>query len=230
MNFRFRAFRAINELDTCLKFKYEEHNVLEDYGIKNAVSTSNAWMHNPDIYCVVAESGDDGRVVGGLRLHLSRAGVPLPLETAIGRMDEKVFYMVENYRTNGGVAEISALWNAKVVAGSGISNLLVQAGIACCIFLQLSTVISLCAEYTQKMFEEAGFTEIKYLENEIGYPYPNNTYRAKVLALTDPQELQRAKPDVRDRIKSISTNPVQSHAEEKKGRKINIEYNLVIID
>jgi len=230
MNFRFRAFRAINELDTCLKFKYEEHNVLEDYGITNAVSTSNAWMHNPDIYCVVAESGEDGRVVGGLRLHLSRAGVPLPLETAIGRMDEKVFHMVENYRTNGGVAEISALWNAKAVAGSGISKLLVQAGIASSKFLPVKALISLCAEYTQKMFEEAGFTEIKYLQNENGYPYPNATYRAKILALPDPEKLQHAKPNIKDRIMSLSTNPVQTYVEESKGRKINIEYNLVIID
>jgi hypothetical protein len=147
---------------------------------------------------------------------------------AIGRMDRKIYSLVDEYRASGGVAEICALWNAKAVAGSGISKLLIRAGVAATKHLPVRNLLSICAEYTLKMFHDSGFREVRLRTTEEGFPYPNKSYTARVLALCDLEELRYAATADRERILSLRTEPVQTYVEEEQGHQINIEYNLAI--
>src|SRR5688572_21284352 len=97
-HFRFRAFKATNELQTCLKFKEEHQNVLRDYGITNVTSNNDAWMYDPAMFCIVAEQ--NRKIVGGVRLQVSTRRGLLPVENAIGKMDELIYTVVDKYRNS----------------------------------------------------------------------------------------------------------------------------------
>ena len=52
---RIRAFRAIDDLETCLKFVSGHRRVLSIYGIENITTNTEDWMFNPGIFVVVVE-------------------------------------------------------------------------------------------------------------------------------------------------------------------------------
>ncbi len=228
MYLKFRAFRAISDLDTCLKFAEEHRNVLRDYGITNITTNNESWMYNPNIYCIIAQSTIDNKILGGVRIEISAEDNLLPVELAIGKMDAAIHRIVKNFRDGGGIAELCALWNAKAVAGIGLSMLLIRAGIAAASQLQISTLISICADYTLKMFQRAGFIIDQSLGLDGGFPYPNEKYTARVLGIMNARDLSTASDFDRTRIESLRENPVQVFAEQGTNREINVEYNLLI--
>jgi hypothetical protein len=224
-HFRFRAFKAANELQTCLKFKEEHQNVLKDYGITNVTSNNDAWMYDPAMFCIVAEQ--NRKIVGGVRLQISTRRGSLPVEAAIGKMDELIYTVVDRYRNAGGIAELCALWNARGVAGTGISKVLVRTGVAAAIQLPVKSLLSICADYTIAMFQEAGFREVKELSRKNGYPYPNNTYQARVLKVEDSGFLTQAGHYAGERIKSLRESPIQQHIETDLNRPLKADYDLI---
>jgi len=229
MQLHFRAYKAINELDTCLKFIEEHRNVLRDYNISNITTNTEEWMHNPNVYCVIAQDLSNNKIVGGLRIHISDGSSALPVELAIGRMDQRIHSVVENFRKNGGVAELCALWNAKAIAGAGVSTLLVRAGIAVSNQLEIQTLMCICADYTLNMFQNAGFIADHSLGLNGGFPYPNANYTARVLGIMNPHSLESANAFDRERMESLRSFPVQRFAEQGTNQKIDVYYNLVIV-
>lgn len=130
MELEFNAFRAVEDYETCVLFKEGHQNVLRDYGITNITTNNDSWMYNPNIYCIVAQTSVDKKVLGGIRIQISDENNLLPVEAAIGKMDGRIYDLVKDFRNKGGVGELCALWNAKVIAGMGISILLTRAGIS----------------------------------------------------------------------------------------------------
>lgn len=230
MYLRFKAFRAIDDLNTCLKFVEGHRNVLKDYGITNITTNSEEWMGQPDIYCLVAEESRTGEIIGGARLHLSTLGRPLPVELAVGRMDESIFSLVNHSRVNGGIGEFCALWNAKRVAGAGISLLLVRAGVALAWQLNIRSLISICAEYTLRLFQRTGFVINERLGDGGVFPYPNETYKARVMQLADTSTLGDATGADRERIMALRANLQQEAVEEGTIGQVTVRYELNIVE
>ncbi|MES2681426.1 MAG: hypothetical protein V4635_16135 [Bacteroidota bacterium] len=228
MYLKFRAFRAINDLDSCLKFAQEHRNVLRDYGITNITTNTESWMYNPNIYCVVAESATDNKILGGVRVEISSENNFLPVELAVGKMDAAIYDIVKNFRHNGGIGELCALWNARAVAGIGLSMLLIRAGIAATSQLQVETLISICADYTLKMFQKVGFIVDHTLGLNGEFPYPNKKYTARVLGIMNAIKLDSTSEFDKERIESLRKNPQQSFTEQGTNREIHVDYNLVI--
>lgn len=226
MRLRIRTYRAVEEPDTCDRFVFEHRNVLKDYGITNVTTNNEEWMFNPTVICVIAESMQDNRVVGGLRLQISDENNFLPVEQAIGRMDTKIFDLVKNLRDAGGVAELCALWNAKIVAGKGLSPLIVRAGIAMANQLQVGTLMCICADYTLKMFEKVGFVMHASLGEHGEFPYPNHNYKAKVLGILSTLNFSNADEYERVRMNSLRENPIQHFMEQGLHETIEVDYHL----
>jgi len=226
--FKFRAFKAVNELQTCLKFKEEHRNVLSDYGITNVTSNNDAWMYDPAVFCIVAEQ--EGKIVGGVRLQMSTQRGSLPVERAIGKMDKVIFGVIDRYRNSGGVAELCALWNGRKVAGTGISKLLVRTGVAASIQLPVKSLVSICADYTITMFRDCGFDEVAELSRPEGYPYPNENYQARVLKIDDTRFLNSNDQNSVERIASLRNLPKQEFIETDFSQKLKAEYHLLFND
>ncbi len=227
MRLKFIAFRAINEPELCERFKEGHRNVLLDYGIANITTNTNEWNKNPNMYCIVAINQENEQLVGGIRIQISDENTYLPVEAAIGKMDARIHDIVTSFRNKGGVGELCALWNAKAVAGIGISILLTRAGISVTNQLTIQTLMGICADYTLKMFQQVGFVVENNLGNNGEFPYPNPSYTARVLGIMNASSLETAAAYDKERMSALREQPVQVCVEKEK-MEVTIDYNLII--
>lgn len=224
----FRAFRAINEYDTCLLYKTGHVNVLKDYGITNVTSNNDEWMHNPNMYCVIAQIAETDELVGGIRVQISDESNLLPVEKAIGHLDDRIHNIVSTYRLDGGVGELCALWNAKSIAGLGVSVLLTRAGISITNQLDFQTLVGICGDYTLDMFQRVGFV----VNNDLGlngeFHYPHPGFIARVLGIMNASTLDTAHEYDKERMQTLRDNPILFAIEKGTKEEIEVDYKLVI--
>ena len=217
----------MDEPETCNLYKEGHISVLKDYGVTNVTSNNNDWMVNPNIYVVVAESVIDGELLGGIRVQISDENTMLPIEKAIGKLDPRIHDIVRMYRQRG-VSELTALWNAKKIAGKGVSTLLSRAGISILNQLTCETMIGICAEYTLEMFRRVGFV----VDNSLGlngeFPYPNENYITRVLGILNASTLATAHEYDKMRMESLRDFPKQTYIEKETDVEIEIHYNLIL--
>lgn len=226
-SFVFRAYRAIVEPETCTRFMEGHKSVLLDYGITNITTNNAEWTKDPNMYCVIAEIAETGEMIGGVRVQVSSKGKPLPVEKAVGDKDPKVEALITNYRENGGVGELCALWNAKKVAGIGISLLLIRAGISIVNQVSIASLVTICADYTLPMVKRVGFIVEDSLGNDGEFVYPNENYIARVLRRINTITLDTANPYDRERILFLRDNPEVTYQElGHKDQIVTIEYQL----
>ena len=227
-SFNIWAFRAIDQMELCKEYIKGHVKVLTDYGITNITSNNNLWVNNSNMYCVVLMDSNTNELLGGIRVQISDETFPLPVATAIGKMDNKIYSIIESYRLNGGVGELCGLWNSNKIAGYGTSILLIRAGISITEQLKIKTLIGICAQYSLKMFQNVGFVIDKDLGNMGDFPYPNDTYTANVVGILNSKTLSTSNSLDRNRIISIRNEPSQTYIENGPKGDININYNLII--
>jgi hypothetical protein len=226
MKLKFRAFRAIDDNETCLRYVEGHVNILKDYGVTNVTSSKNEWIYNPSIYCVIAES-ESGELLGGIKVQKADGIHPLPVELAIGEMDGRIYDIVKQY-TMEGTGELCGLWNSKTVAGYGISVLLVRAGISIINQLKFTTLMGICGGYTLEMFRKVGFVVDKSLGIDGEFVYPNENYIAWVLGILNAKTLETADPVDKERMLDLRLNPIQNTKEAGPRGGLEVEYNLVV--
>lgn len=223
--FTFRAFHAVTDIEICKKFLEGHVKVLQDYGITNITTNNNEWMTWDSVWGIVAEK-PDGTVVGGIRIQKADGIHLLPVEKAIGKMDPNIFKIVERY-VDEGVGELCALWNAKEVAGMGLSLLLTRAGISIVNQVGCKTLMGICADYTMKMFKQVGFVVDGTLGNNGEFVYPNENYIARVLGILNAKDISTAEEYDRERMLNLRSNPRQRYFESGPGGIAHeIEYYL----
>lgn len=224
----FKAFRAIDEPVICEQYKKGHVSVLIDYGITNITTNNDDWMRNPNMYCIIAIDEEEQEIVGGIRVQVSDEATLLPVEKAIGRMDDRIFGIVKNFREHGGVGELCALWNAKKIAGLGISILLTRSGISITNQLGIKTLVGICADYTLKMFKQVGFVVDQSLGKNGEFAYPNDTYVARVLGIMNASTLDTAQDYDKERMNSLREQPEQATFEKGTRQDVKIKYELKI--
>lgn len=222
----FQGFKATSNKEICNRFKQGHEQVLIDYGITNITTNTFEWMNNPNVYGVVAINKATEEVVGGIRIQISDEQTPLPVELAVRKMDPQITEIVKNFRENGGVAELCALWNAKSVAGLGVSALLTRASIAATIQLNFQTLMGICADYTLKMFNRVGFRVNPNLGKSGKFNYPNENYIAQVLGIMNAITLDTAHEYDKQRMLSIRENLEQTYIENEGKTDIQVDYKL----
>lgn len=224
--FTFRSFTAIKDLDTCERYLDGHVQVLRDYGITNITTNNRLWMDLPSVHGIVAED-EEGKVVGGVRVHIADGIHPLPVEKAVGYMDPKVAHVINEYFDDG-TGELCGLWNAKSVAGIGISLLLVRAGIAIVNQIRLGSLFTICGDYTMPMVRRVGFIVENGIGNNGEFFYPKDDYIARVLRKMNAETLETADEYDRDRIFDLRNNPIQHTIEQGPKGEIDIDYQLLI--
>ncbi|MBO9699132.1 MAG: hypothetical protein J7604_02925 [Sporocytophaga sp.] len=222
----FKAFKATSSIETCRKFREGHKKVLFDYGISNITTNNDDWMFYESVYGITAED-EHGEIVGGIRIHVADDDHPLPVEDAVGEIDPKIFGLIRQY-SNTGTGELCGLWNAKSVAGIGISLLLIRAGISVVNQIKLNSLFTICADYTMPMVKKVGFEVEDSLGNKGEFIYPNENYIARVLRRMNAITLETAQPEDRERILNLRNNPVQITSEQGPKGDISINYNLII--
>lgn len=227
---KIRAYRAIDDLESCRKYAEGHEGVLKSYGITKVTSANFEWFYNPEVYVIAVEEND--RVLGGARIHGSGGNQPLPVEEAIGQMDPGIYDLVRS-ATGEKVGELCGLWNSKEIAGRGLSVLLTKAcvakvGVAIANVLELKSLFVLCAPYTIKMTQDVGFEIVTDLGKEGAFPYPKDDMLATVLMIKDVADLTKARQENREDIFDLRNSPKQVRKEQGSKGLLDIEYDLYI--
>ncbi len=226
LKLKFKAFHPIKDVELSERYLNGHKKVLQDYGITNITTNNRVWLDMECVYAIVAQN-EEGELVGGIRLQMADGVHPLPVEKAIGHMDARIHDVVKKYADHG-VGELCALWNAKQVAGYGISVLLTMAGISIANQVKCSTLMGICGDYTLEMFQNVGFV----VDNTLGiggeFYYPKEDFIARVLGILNSKTLDTAKPSYKERMIDLRNNPVQTFIETGPKGAIEIEYDLII--
>lgn len=227
--FTFNAFRAIDEPDICDQFIEGHANVLREYGVTKVTSSNNEWKFNPFVYVVTVHEDATGKVVSGLRIHISSPDYPLPLEGAISQVDIRIQDLVTEYREAGGTGEIGGLWNSRAISGYGIGALfLSRTSLVIAEQLNVPSLFALCAEYTLKPTLQKGFEIEEKIGNNGTFFYPKLDLVATLAVLKDVKNLPLALKEERDYIFDLRADLVSKKIEETPKGPIEINYNLKI--
>lgn len=225
---RLRAFRAIDEPDTCALFVDGHTNVLTSIGVKKVTSSKNGWTTNPAVFVIVVESMDGKRVFGGARVHVSGGSEPLPIEQAVSLLDPSIHKLVWEYSRQG-TGEVCGLWNSAELQGYGIGTpLLIRTGIALASQVGLKTLFALCAPYTVKPVVNCGMELVSNVGNKGTFYYPKLDLIATAMVLNDLNEMSLAQQEDRDEIMKMRNNPDSWTITELKQKKITIHCALTL--
>lgn len=227
---RIRAFRAVDDPETCQKFIDGHRNVLEYHGIIKVTSSNNEWANNPAVFVIVVESLDGSKLYGGARVHAADGITRLPIEDATGYMDEKIYEIVAICAQHG-TGELCGLWNSKEVAGLGIGSLFPSiAAVVIAEQLGLSTMFSLCSPATVRFNQWIGSTVLKTVGNDGTFYYPKLDLLATAVFLSDAETLANAHPTQREKMLYLRKH-LKSVSEEKspfKNISVIVHYDLEI--
>lgn len=225
---KIKAFRADQDREECIRYVEGHHKVLEAYGVTKVTSADLSWMEEPYTYIVLVEAQETGEVLGGGRIQLAGGKIPLPIETAIDKMDTRIYDIVKEKAKNG-TAEYCGLWNSKKIAGYGIGSVvLMRVGIAILDKLNIGSLFGFCSPATLKNCLKVGYQIIKSIGINGTFYYPKEDLLATALLISDPITLQYAQPDERNKIFNMRENPVQKTIEHGIKGEIEVEYNLEI--
>lgn len=225
---RLRAFRAIDDLETCEKFLEGHALVLTNIGITKVTSSKNEWISNPGVFVIVVESLDGEKIFGGARVHVSFGEYQLPIEEATSLLDPSIHDLVWRYSKEG-TGEICGLWNSQELAGYGIgSPLLIRTGIAISSQIGLSSLFALCAPYTVKPVVNCGMVLEDSIGNKGTFYYPKLDLLATTMILKNVQTLSMALEEDKTAIFSMRSNPNNLTINELKGKDITVHFALKI--
>ena len=225
---RLRAFRAIDEPDTCDLFIEGHTHVLTSIGVTKVTSSKHEWTKNPAAFVMIVESMDGKRVYGGARVHVAGGSEPLPIEQATGAMDKGIFDLVWQFAQNG-TGELCGLWNSREIAGYGIGCIfLIRTAVAVAHQIGLTSLFALCAPYTIKPVECVGMQ----LENSIGndgtFYYPKLDLVATTMLLKDVATMTHAAPEDKEAVFRIRENLSVVRTEVLRRKEIVIHYDVKI--
>jgi hypothetical protein len=225
---RIRAFRATDDIETCLKFISGHQKVLENHGVRNVTSSTAEWIYSPAVFVIVVESLDRMKLYGGARMHAANGKTPLPIEAATGDMDPKIYEYVRKYAKNG-TGELCGLWNSIEVAGLGIGSYFPsRAAVVILDQLGLESVFSLCSPATLRFNQWIGSKPFAEVGNQGTFYYPKIDLLATAVFLSDPQTLSSAHPREREKMLWLRHN-LECINEEKSPFKnicVKVHYEL----
>jgi hypothetical protein len=226
---RLRAFRAIDEPETCALFIEGHTHVLTSIGVTKVSYSKNEWTRNPAAFVMVVESMDGKKVYGGARVHVAGGTEPLPIETATGAMDPGIFDLVWHFAKNGGTGELCGLWNSREIAGYGIGSIfLIRTTVAISYQIGIQSLFALCAPYTIPPGKAVGME----LEDSIGkdgtFYYPKLDLVATTMVLKDVPTLIKAYEEDKKAIIDIRENLEITRDEILRRKQITIHYDIKI--
>ncbi|MBE7175966.1 MAG: hypothetical protein INR69_06155 [Mucilaginibacter polytrichastri] len=225
---RLRAYRAIDEPETSLKFIKGHEHVLTSIGVQKVTSSKNEWMENPAAFVLVVETMDGQRVLGGARVHVAGGSELLPIEQATGKFDPYIHDLVRGYAQQG-TGEICGLWNSREISGYGIGCIfLIRAAVAISEQIGIQSLFALCAPYTIKPVVSCGMQLEDSVGNKGTFYYPKLDLLATSMILKDVPTLHKAEDDDREAIMKIRREADVIRIEELRRRQIEIHYQTTI--
>ncbi|RAJ37136.1 hypothetical protein [Pedobacter cryoconitis] len=224
-----RTFRAPDDPEACSKFIVGHKRLLELYGITQITSNKQDWVEDPKTMVILVEDKETKFVYGGARIQVKTDQYELPIASAIGKYDPKIYDMINADEERGGTCELCGLWNSREVAGMGIgSHVLARVGSVLAAKLPIVSLFVLCAPVTVRMGKRVGCVIETSLGNNGLFYYPKDDLVATAMRLRNPFDLSNADDSEREKILSLRDNPHQLFEERGPKGMYQLEYNLDI--
>ncbi|GEP95755.1 hypothetical protein [Chitinophaga cymbidii] len=220
-----RAFIAPEDPEACMRF-YEGHSKLLEihFGIAKITSGNVDWINHKNTIVIIVEDETGTKTYGGARVQLADGEIPLPIETAIGKYDPKIYTDVRP-----GSAEICGMWNSKEVAGMGIGSLILcRVAVALMSQLPIDRVHVLCAPITTRMGKRVGAVIDTSLGNEGIFYYPKDDFIATAMIIKDVDVLSSAEPKERELMFDLRQNFNQIRTETGPKGNFEVFYQLAL--
>lgn len=225
---RLRAFRAIDDPESCRLFLEGHAHVLTSIGVTKVTSSKDEWTRNPAVFVLIVESLDKTKVYGGARIHVAGGTQPLPIEQATCNMDDAVFDLVWEYAQKG-TGEGCGLWNSREISGYGIGSIfLTRAAIAIAPQIGIQSLFALCAPYTVKLTESVGYQHETSIGNNGTFYYPKLDLVATTMILKDLDVLSTASEENRNAIMDLRHYQNSVRVEVLRNKEIEIHYDIQI--
>lgn len=218
------AFNAPDEPALCEEFMRQHRMVLEDFGITNVTTNNERWTHDPFCYVIVAMHEELG-MVGGIRLQLDHAGIELPMEEAIRKMDPGISPILRDIRDEGN-GEVCGLWNANRYANKGVAILLSHAVTALAMPAGAKRMVCFVAHYTQRHPSRNGFVVMQDVGDKGCFAYPIPSIKAIAMLNPDTLTLPHARHEQRLLIYSLRLRPEQVRVENPSGTPLEVTYRM----
>ncbi len=225
----FKAFRAVDNREGCMKFIEGHTHVLEIFGITKITSANIDWILNPGVYVVLVSAEENGKALAGSRVHIADGIVPLPVETAVGEMDNRIYDMVKD-RVANGTGELCGVWNSWEIAGLGVGSwVLSQITVALSSLIGLQSLFGLTAPATYRNAVRGGFRVVKEIGINGKFYYPKEDLTATVVLNDELDTLPTATQDSHDFVMALRKQPKQTIAMPNKANDGFIDMHIDII-
>lgn len=206
----FKAFRAIDNREGCMKFIEGHTHVLEIFGITKITSANIDWVLNPGVYVVLVSAEENGKALAGSRVHVADGITPLPIETAVGDMDARIYDMVSE-RVANGTGELCGVWNSWEIAGLGVGSwVLSQITVALSSLIGLQSLFGLTAPATYRNAVRGGFRVVKEIGINGKFYYPKEDLTATVVLNDELDTLPTATQESHDFVMALRKDPIQT--------------------
>jgi hypothetical protein len=200
--------------------------VLRSYDIGNITSASDEWWKNEQTFVLLLEETETGEPLGAVRLQRWDNRVPLPIESALAKVDCSVHSWVASFAGDG-VGELCGLWCSPRLKGFGIGAALTKMGLSLATELGTRTIVGLCDTRNVSQNTSYGFACDASLAGG-SFEYPRPGLFAHVLRVGDAQGLDAATPENRRVIEAYRRSPVGRELIEADGRSLVLERDLAI--
>jgi len=221
-----RAFRAIDEPETCEKFLVGHRRVLEEFGITNVSTNNSDWCLDPETFVIIA-SLSNGDLIGGIRLEVSTKERPLPMEVALRHLDGRITQQLGTYAKHG-VAEVCGLWNSSQFNSRGLPLLLSFAAVSLANQIQVRSMTCLVAHYTLRHAMRVGFTVMDNIGDGGTFTYPIPSIKAIAMVIPDALSMSSANETSRQNLISLRVRPDQDRIESPAGIDLHVNYGLLV--
>jgi hypothetical protein len=201
-----KSFYSSNDLEASMRFVEGHAEVLGEYGIKNLNTSTPSWVGDSKVIVVTVTN-------------------TVPLIDALQEIEPSIRTILSRNLPHP-TAEVCGLWNSKKIFGKGLSALLCICSVVIARRIKLHDFYCFSAPYTEKMIKTNGLIDLKEVGDEGKFNYPTEEFISKVLYHPSIYTLELAETFNKERIQSLTTNPLQTILEKSPRVDYLVDYDL----
>jgi hypothetical protein len=227
LDFVLSLHRASDNHTICEDFVKGHRQLLAVNGV-DLGPIDSSWFNSKNVFLLVVRRINDGEILGGSKLVIYDGDENLPLLKLLKDDYPELLSYLREFQ-NGGLVEISGLWNSRSVAGLGLgSEQLIRTSIAISGMLNVETVITFCSPFVTRFAELYGFVPLSKFGTNGSIPFPDERWLSTINILEDPMVMSKADLSEKEIIFDLRANPSQMKDFDSRGKQIKIKFELSI--